>query len=686
MNNITLLSYKILVSGLLWLALGYKPLLCQDRDSIEQVVAEISDNAYRSYNSDPISAIEDLLLALDLADTYKLPSVKASVLKNLGLAFWRQAQFDTSLYYYDRSKAIADSIDDQLTVSKLLNNIGLVYQDRGQYSLSLENYLDAYRIQNQFDDDLALSITMINLGILYHQLGNYEESDDFFSRALELAVKEQLTFSICFGSSEAILLYTALGRNEKVEQLYEQAIQSCTQIDNKFFHALGIYNYALMQKESKRYGEAITGFRKSLLILEEVGDVKKQNAVYNQIGIAYLASNDLVQATRYFNSARELAMENDFVDELRTSFYYLSQIDSINGNWEDAYYDYQQFHALSDTLTRRERYNELSEIRIRYGTLQKQKENEVLKKERELQNVIIERQESNRRLYSIIIALAVIVIVVLVILFEQKRRGNKKLVKSNQEKEKKNVELTQTLEELRAAQEQLIRAEKMASLGILSSGVSHEINNPLNYISLGIRNLKKAINREGQMDTDLIAQLIKIVENGVSKASSIVKSLTELTQDGTKYHKKCDLVQIMELVLVSLSDQIGENIRVIKQFEQGSMTIEGNESRLSQAFLNVLLNGIQAISEPGEIKIQMKVLDENYQISITDNGSGIHPNDLNRIGDPFFTTKEPGAGTGLGLSISYRIIEEHGGRVHATSELGAYTRIEMVLPGGEIPQ
>ena len=225
------------------------------------------------------------------------------------------------------------------------------------------------------------------------------------------------------------------------------------------------------------------------------------------------------------------------------------------------------------------------------------------------------------------------------------------------------------MEDLQKTQEQLIQSEKMASLGVLSSGVAHELNNPLNFIKGGVNALGNELKDLGEPKQSEIKTFIDIINEGVNRASVILNGLSHYSRKSDQQNEACDIHKILENCLVMLSNRLKHRITVEKFFANEPITLTGNEGKLHQAFINILSNAEQAIQGEGAIRIRTGITEGRKFISIEDTGMGISEENLKRIGDPFFTTKAPGEGTGLGLSIAYRIIENHGGEISVTSEI-----------------
>lgn len=272
-----------------------------------------------------------------------------------------------------------------------------------------------------------------------------------------------------------------------------------------------------------------------------------------------------------------------------------------------------------------------------------------------------------------------------------------------------NNELNDTVNKLKNTQFKLIESEKMASLGQLTAGIAHEINNPINFVAGNVsplmqdlQDLKKLaeeisdINGDSDEPLDKLKEIInsydlkfvieememllKGVKDGADRINGIVKNLGTFAspeeKDLSPYNLIVGLNSTMELVRYNVKD------RITFQTEFDDIpTISCYPNKLNQVFLNLINNAIQAIPKQGKITIQAKNLDEdNIEITIADTGEGIPDEVRSKIFDPFFTTKEVGKGTGLGLPLSFSIVEQHGGNLSFESELGKGTTFRVVLP------
>ncbi|MBI5212611.1 MAG: HAMP domain-containing protein, partial [Nitrospirae bacterium] len=241
----------------------------------------------------------------------------------------------------------------------------------------------------------------------------------------------------------------------------------------------------------------------------------------------------------------------------------------------------------------------------------------------------------------------------------------------NEELERKVKEAT---EELRLAQENMVRTETLAAVGTLSAGVSHEISTPLNTI-LGFTQLIIS-----EMDDDNPAKGdLKVIEQETVRCKRIVQGLLDFARTPRHEEKLMDINGILDETLTLMEYQPSmKKIIVKKDMDSRLMQIEADHLQLKQVFLNIILNATQAMPEGGELKIATRNTGGGIEAFISDTGIGILEEDRKKIFQPFYTTKKDG--TGLGLSISYGIIKKHGGEIYVERAAGGGTAFRIFLP------
>jgi signal transduction histidine kinase len=339
--------------------------------------------------------------------------------------------------------------------------------------------------------------------------------------------------------------------------------------------------------------------------------------------------------------------------------------------------------------------------------------NKVLKE----QDSIIEKQKQNLLLLGLVVFLSFMVLVLILLGLRNYLRKNHVLAaqkaeieKVNSKLEASNKSLYSIIAQLKETQSQLVSSEKMASLGVLTAGIAHEINNPVNFIYTGINSLKKDYNdvrtflqtlrptleqqplneemhelhklwTELDLETtlDIIDQTIDDIAIGAERTTDIVRGLRDFSRIDKDAQQWADVHEGINSALLLLRNKFKNRIQVVKEFQQ-IPRIECYPGKLNQAFLNILSNAIDAIKDSGTIWVRTRVDEDVLIVEIEDSGEGISPENLQKIFDPFFTTKVVGQGVGLGLSITFGIIKEHGGSIEVKSTLKKGSIFKIGLP------
>ena len=233
--------------------------------------------------------------------------------------------------------------------------------------------------------------------------------------------------------------------------------------------------------------------------------------------------------------------------------------------------------------------------------------------------------------------------------------------------------------ELQKRQDQLVQAKKLSSLGILTSGIAHQLNNPLNNISTSCQILLEEFR---QADPAFLQKMLTNIEQEVHRARDIVKGLLEFSRVKEFALIPTSLWEAVERTVSLVSSHVPPGIEIIREIPK-ELLLYLDAQRMQQVFLNLIMNAVQAIeTPPGVVRITARLDEANQEavVTVEDSGVGIDAKDLARIFDPFFTTKEVGAGTGLGLSIAYGIVQKHQGTITVESCKNEGTRFFIRLP------
>jgi signal transduction histidine kinase len=242
----------------------------------------------------------------------------------------------------------------------------------------------------------------------------------------------------------------------------------------------------------------------------------------------------------------------------------------------------------------------------------------------------------------------------------------------------RNTELEHALDQLRSAQEEIVRNERLAVAGKMTAQLSHEINNPIHNIQSLLESSLKKVKK-----TDDIFEIISIAQEEVNRMATLTRQMLDFSRGNTVQDRRqtFDVGPLLNEIVLTYRNQLGERqIGIGLSVADSLPPIHGSKDRLKQVFVNLIVNAADAIIPPGSITLSGRRTGDFITIRVTDTGCGIHPDHLGKIFDAFFTTKKEVSGVGLGLFVSYGIVQQHGGDIHVSSEPGKGTTFTVELP------
>jgi two-component system NtrC family sensor kinase len=252
-----------------------------------------------------------------------------------------------------------------------------------------------------------------------------------------------------------------------------------------------------------------------------------------------------------------------------------------------------------------------------------------------------------------------------------------------------HAELSRALEALRHTQSQLIQAEKMATIGLFTAGIAHEINNPLAFLLPDFEEVERWVARmregtnPGAADLGEMEQILKDCRHGLMRIGRIVKQISVFAHQGAHEVARVELQPVVTAAFRMLEKEVQRNHVELVSRVDAAAVVRASADQLQQVLFNLLLNAIQSLGPgrcDGRIEVTARQEGAEMVISVADNGRGISPRNLQRVFEPFFTTKAVGEGTGLGLSISRRLVQRMGGRLELASRQDQGTTASLLLP------
>jgi signal transduction histidine kinase len=251
---------------------------------------------------------------------------------------------------------------------------------------------------------------------------------------------------------------------------------------------------------------------------------------------------------------------------------------------------------------------------------------------------------------------------------------------------KQNTVLEHTIEQLKETETQLVQTEKLASLGRMSAGIIHEINNPLNFATTGLYTLRNKARLIAPEHKEEYEEILRDVEEGINRVKTIVSDLRSFSHNENEQIEQVEVADLVAASLRFLSHEIKDKVKVEEKFTE-NQTIWANKNKMINVLVNLVQNAIDALErkefaagESPSITIEGRIENGRSLVTVRDNGEGIEPGNMDKIFDPFFTTKDVGEGMGLGLSICYRIVQEYEGQIRVRSERGKHSEFTLDFP------
>ena len=589
-------------------------------------------------------------------------------------------------------------IPDEETI--ILNYMGVIQRNVGDHATALEYFFNARRLAEEHENNTQLAYSYNNIGDIFNQEENSQLAVEYELKALKIFEELGDSGGVSYACHQIARAYLNLDEFEMAIVYDTRAMDIREFQGNRIGVAYSNISISETYLEMGDHDEALYRLLKSSEIFRGQGDHFGLAASYYSLGMYYRRTGDTKNALEYLTESLDLGRQTKSPIRIRNAAQVLSEINAELEKYKEAYQMYILYKETYDSL-----YQEENLVKITQLVMQNEYDQKEL-----IQLAEIARQKQFRNYMIILFGLVVILVIVMLNRYYIKRKSNINLQVKNREIESQKNELNNTLNDLTQAQTHLVQSEKMASLGQLTAGVAHELNNPINFISASIKPLQRNVedllglldkyekvidqrNLSGEFgeveelkESVDLAYAIKETQNlfrgiveGSSRSMQIVKDLRTFSRMDENEFKQVDIHDGIDSTLLLVNHKMQNRISVSKKY--GKIPhVECLPGKLNQVFMNILTNSILAIEDKGEISIETSSLENKVKISFKDNGKGMPPEVRDHIFEPFFTTRTVGEGTGLGLSISYSIIEEHNGMIEVFSEPGKGTEFIITLP------
>jgi signal transduction histidine kinase len=678
-------------------------------------------------NVSPEKTIELGQQALELSLKLDLKKEEAKSLTNIGVGYSKLCNYDKSLEYFLKSLKLYEEIENNKGIAGSLHFIGLVYRNLGDYDEALQYHLESLKTWEEIVDKNGIASSLNSIGSIYWYLDNYHKALEYYKKTLEITEETGNKNGSAATLNNIGLVYSKLEDYHRSTEYQLKSLKTFKEIGNKNAIAIILNNIGRDYFNLNNYNKALKYYLQSLKVREEIGDKYGLAVTLNNVGDVYLKLQNSNKAFYYFERGMKLAEKIEAKDLIKDGYESFSLFYSTKNDYQKALKYYKQYSEVKDSIFTEESSDKIAEMQTKYETEKKEKENEILRKNNEIQNLEIIRQRNFRNSFIVISGLILILVIVIYSRYRAKQKTNKILNEKNIQIEKANAQLSdknkqiteqkdqlsKTLTELRETQKTLVDVAHRAGMAEIATGVLHNVGNVLNSVKVSsqilkeriekskIRGLKSALDLLQQNTNDLSSYitsdekgkllpeyLIKVgkalgdeqdtylnelsnLHNGIDHIEEIV-SMQQDYAGGSGIVESASLPKMMDDVLRMNQDIFNKHkIKVVKHFKE-TAPISAEKGKLMQVFVNIIKNAWESLLIKNDkdklITINISEDEENkcQVVDIIDNGIGVVKGNLNKIFSYGFTTKDDGKG--FGLHTSALAISELKGRITASSD------------------
>lgn len=575
-----------------------------------------------------------------------------------------------------------------LFMAKAYGFMGTANYNMDRYPVALEHYLHALQLYEKLELKREEGVILNNMGNLFLDQELPDQALPYYQRALAIDKDLKLDADIAIDLLNISSAYSVTPKLDSAYFLCSQALQKAEELKDTAIYTQCLGNLGIIEFQQKKYDIALKHILEAEDLYKKHGLEANIGVLFLSLGDIYLQKKDVAKATRYYSRALENGKEMESIDDERYAYLGLSKCAELKGNFPQAFDYIKKYNVLNDSIFNFKSSRKQTSLLLNY---EMEKRDVIVKAAQEKKEAIhaaeLHRQRSQKNIFIAGFIIVFVLSFIMLRLYRDKNKSNKKL--------------SETLANLEHTQSQLIHQEKMASLGMLTAGIAHEIQNPLNFVTnfsdSSLEIIKelhetKDENEKQELMNELTMNIEKISNHG-KRADNIIKSMlrhshgTQEAKRPTAINRVCD--EFLMLAYHSIRASHPEfNCAIEKKFQEDMPKVNLMAQEITRVLLNLFTNAFHALKERKEkepgfsavITVSTILNNQFAEIRVMDNGPGIPAQIRDKIFQPFFTTKQSGEGTGLGLSISYDIIKAHGGELTVNSKEGEFTEFCISLP------
>lgn len=645
------------------------------------------ENAFRYYNR-----------ALGQFEKFNMRKEQVNVLIGLSEVYDYSRNPEMAVIFLERANLIAIQLKDYQLQTTVLNSLGQIHIKKGNYKNAINQFTKILQIvgdgQLTSEQRKTKSDSYNKIGLAYKNLGEFQQSLDAYKKSALLSKANNDSSEYGKAQQEIALSFYLVQKMDSSSFYYNKALAISSSLKDSIQIINSLQGLGDVNFELGKYDQARFFFNRQLNISEKIKNTQGIVTSLVKISRCYYVSGDYPTSTNYLNRALGIARSENLYTTAADVYQYLSLISESEGRYRDALAYYKLWADIRDSIYSEESGEKLAKLQIIYDINQKERENEILKQGSEIQKLEL----AKNRYRNIVLVVVVITFSVLIIFLGFLYQSKHKEVRKQREAEQRIVEINKELEkrmiqEIKKQEKQqhlLAQKSKLESLGTLAAGIAHEINQPLGGISMGLDNILLKVNDKNYSESYLKEKIATLFDNvdRIKRIIDHVRIFSRTQKPNTL--EKVDINEVIASALLMVGTQYQtHNVTTSVTLSKEPCFIFGDKFKLEQVVLNLLSNAKHAVDEKekqGAENYQKNIVIKSWQneshiyFSVWDNGIGIHTDILEKIYDPFFTTKSEEKGTGLGLSITYGFIKDILGEIRVDSEIGKYSVFEISIP------
>jgi len=621
-------------------------------------------------------ALENFLKSKEYINKTNDKSSQISILLSIGNVFRNLKRFSEAIDTYKHAIEIAKEIEDFKSEGLLLYKISLNYFDITDFNKALEYAIKSANIQIIHNNDKNLATTYNFIGRIHNNLKNSDLAEEYFIKSLNLFSKENDIQGMSIALNNLGIVFNEKKDNPKAIEYYTKSLDYSKQLNDDEGISTAMNNIGLIYVELGEIKKGIDYYFQSLAYSSRFFDKDNYANTLNNIAAAYLSADNLEKAEEYVKQSLKYSKNITALNFIQESYQILSRIHSKKGDYRTAY-EYQGIQlAYNDSLFIQQKTSSIAEMQTRFETEAKEKEIQLLKKDKEISELEFDRHKILQK--YLILSLFLFIVLVFVILYSQKRRRKANFLLSI-----KNKELEIANRKLKESEKNLM--ELNATKDKFFSIIAHDLKNPFNAL-LGFSELL-----EKSYDTctqDEIKEYIGVIYESSQSLFKLLDNLLQWSRTQTNsiaYHP--EQFEILPLINqeVTLLHINAEKKRIeIKVHAIESITAFADKNIISSVIRNLISNAIKFTNTNGYVEVSVKELATEVEVSISDSGIGIDSDDLDKIFQLNSSISNKGTanedGTGLGLLLCKEFTEMNHGRIWAASNKGKGSTFFFTIP------